>query len=69
MFRDFVVANWVYTLYAPAMKLKLRRYNVFLDSQSIKSLEKIGRSKGLKKAQVIRVAISEYIAKERKVSL
>jgi hypothetical protein len=48
--------------------LDLKRYNVFLDTQSLKALAKIGESKGLKVAQVIRVAIAEYISRAKKDS-
>ena len=48
------------------MKMKLKRYNVFLDSQSLKALSKIGELKGLKIAQIIRVAIAEFIERETK---
>jgi hypothetical protein len=48
------------------MTLNLKRYNVFLDPRSIKILSTIGERKGLKPAQIIRVAISEYIAREMK---
>ena len=44
----------------------MKRYNVWLDSDSLKKLAKIGQAKGgLKVAQLIRVAIHEYISRER----
>lgn len=39
----------------------LRRTNVFLDSKILKELEVIGKGMGLKKAQVIRVALAEFV--------
>jgi hypothetical protein len=42
----------------------LRRYTAWLDTENLRALEKIGRSHGLKIAQMIRVAIAEYIASE-----
>ena len=45
----------------------LKRTNVFLDSQSLKALAKIGKDKGgLKTAQMVRIAIAEYIKRESK---
>jgi len=44
----------------------LRRTSIYLDSVSLKSLERIGKRKGLKTAQVIRLALSEYVAREEK---
>jgi hypothetical protein len=43
----------------------LRRYTAWLDTDNLRALEKIGRSHGgLKVAQMIRLAIAEYIASE-----
>jgi hypothetical protein len=43
----------------------LRRYIAWLDTENLRALEKIGRSHGgLKIAQMIRLAIAEYIANE-----
>jgi hypothetical protein len=43
----------------------LRRYTAWLDTDNLRALEKIGRSHGgLKIAQMIRLAIAEYIASE-----
>ena len=53
-------------LYTIQMKMKLKRYNVFLDAQSLKALASIGERKGLKIAQIIRVALSEFISRETK---
>lgn len=39
----------------------LRRTNVFLDSKILKELEVIGKGMGLKTAQVIRVALAEFV--------
>lgn len=36
-----------------------------MDVQQLKSLEKIGGKKGLKLAQMIRLAISEYLANQK----
>jgi hypothetical protein len=45
----------------------LKRTNVYLDEQSLKSLAKIGKVKGdLKVAQLIRLAIAEFIQREAK---
>jgi hypothetical protein len=44
----------------------VKRYNVFLEPASIKALAKIGTAKGgLKVAQVIRMAIQEFISKHK----
>jgi len=43
----------------------MKRTNVFLDEKNLKHLERIGKAKGgLKVAQLIRVAIQEYIDRE-----
>jgi hypothetical protein len=43
----------------------LRRYTAWLDIDNLRTLEKIGRSRGgLKIAQMIRLAIAEYVASE-----
>jgi hypothetical protein len=43
----------------------LRRYTAWLDTQNLQALKEIGRSHGgLKIAQMIRLAIAEYIASE-----
>jgi hypothetical protein len=43
----------------------LRRTNIFLDAGSLKVLKKIGKDKGgLKIAQLIRMAIHEFIKRE-----
>jgi len=39
----------------------LKRYNVFLDTKTVKELAAIGRPLGLKVAQVIRLALAEYV--------
>ena len=39
----------------------LKRTNVYLDPKTLKQLEAIGRPAGLKIAQVIRMALAEYI--------
>jgi hypothetical protein len=40
----------------------LKRTCVYMDKQQLKLLERIGKKKGLKLAQMIRLAISEYLA-------
>jgi hypothetical protein len=40
----------------------LKRICVYMDKQQLKLLERIGKKKGLKLAQMIRLAISEYLA-------
>jgi len=40
----------------------LKRTCVYMDKQQLKLLEKFGKKKGLKLAQMIRLAISEYLA-------
>jgi hypothetical protein len=42
----------------------LRRTNVFLQSDHIERLAVIGKSRGLKTAQLIRIAIAEYLRRE-----
>lgn len=44
----------------------LKRTCVYLDTQQLKLLEKIGKKKGLKLAQMIRLSIAEYLAQERR---
>jgi len=44
----------------------MKRYNVFLDEQQIKKLAKIAKKKSLKTAQMIRLAISEFIERNEK---
>jgi hypothetical protein len=45
----------------------LKRYTAWLDTENLRALEKIGRSRGgLKIAQMIRLAIAEYVANESK---
>jgi hypothetical protein len=44
--------------------MKLKRTNVFMSTGDLRTLEKIGKRKGLKLAQMIRLAISEYIKRE-----
>jgi hypothetical protein len=39
----------------------LKRTNVFLDTKTLQELEAIGKSMGLKTAQVIRVALAEFV--------
>ena len=39
----------------------LKRTNVYLDPKVLKALEAIGRPAGLKTAQVIRMALAEFI--------
>ena len=52
-------------VYNVAMR-NLRRTNVYLQPEDLEELEEIGKRKGgLKLAQMIRLAISEYIARER----
>ena len=38
----------------------LKRYNIFLDTKNLKELRTIGKSMGLKLAQVIRMALAEF---------
>ena len=42
----------------------MQRTNIYLDKAQVKILKKFGGSKGLKVAQVIRLAISQFIEKE-----
>lgn len=39
----------------------LRRTNIYLDSKILKELEAIGKPLGLKVAQVVRLALSEFV--------
>ena len=50
-------------MYAVAM---LKRTNVYLDTKTLKQLEALGRPQGLKTAQVIRMALAEYIARKKR---
>ena len=43
----------------------LKRTNVYLDPKTLKQLEAIGRPQGLKTAQVIRIALAEYIERRK----
>jgi metal-responsive CopG/Arc/MetJ family transcriptional regulator len=43
----------------------MKRTSIFLDEKNLKRLKRIGKAKGgLKVAQVIRIAIQEYIDRE-----
>jgi antitoxin component of RelBE/YafQ-DinJ toxin-antitoxin module len=44
----------------------LKRSNVFLDTKILKELEAIGKSLGLKTAQVIRMALAEFVKARKK---
>ncbi len=44
----------------------LERCNVFLDTKILKELEAIGKSLGLKTAQVIRMALAEFVKARKK---
>ena len=44
----------------------LKRCNVFLDTKILKELEAIGNSLGLKTAQVIRMALAEFVKARKK---
>jgi len=45
----------------------LKRHTVWMDTEQLKRLERIGKNKGgLKVAQLIRVAVHEYIQRESK---
>jgi metal-responsive CopG/Arc/MetJ family transcriptional regulator len=45
----------------------LKRTSIYLDTESLKALERIGKRKGnLKAAQMVRIAVNEYIAREEK---
>lgn len=47
----------------------LKRHSVWIDTEELKRLERIGKEKGdLKVAQMIRVAIHDYIKREEKKS-
>jgi hypothetical protein len=53
--------------YVKTAKPKLSRTNIYLDPAQNKILAKIGASKGgLKVAQVIRMAIQQFIEREKK---
>ena len=43
----------------------LKRTCVYMDEQQLKLLEKYGKKKGLKLAQMIRLAIREYLAHQQ----
>ena len=43
----------------------LKRTNVYLDPKTLKQLEAMGRPQGLKTAQVIRIALAEYIERRK----
>jgi len=43
----------------------LKRTNVYLDTRTLKQLEALGRTQGLKTAQVIRMALAEYIQRRK----
>ena len=51
----------IYVRYTSAM---LKRVSIFLDTDHSKKLAAIGKRKGLKVSQLIRLAISEFIARE-----
>ena len=54
-----------YIRYDDNLLLMLKRTNVYLDTNSLKVLKKIGEKKGgLKPAQMIRIAIRELIDRE-----
>lgn len=45
----------------------LKRTNIFLDTENLKMLAKIGKTKGgLKVAQLIRLAVAEFVERETK---
>ena len=45
----------------------LKRTSIYLDTESLKALERIGKCKGnLKAAQMVRIAVAEYIAREER---
>jgi hypothetical protein len=44
----------------------LKRSNVFLDTKILKELEAIGKTIGLKTAQVIRLALAEFVKARKK---
>ena len=55
-----------YTRYDDNLLLMLKRTNVYLDMNSLKVLKKIGEKKGgLRPAQMIRIAIQEFIEREK----
>ncbi len=43
----------------------LKRYNIFLDTKTLKGLRTIGKSMGLKLAQVIRMALAEFVQRRK----
>ena len=48
-------------------KHMLKRTSIYLDTESLRALERIGKHKGnLKAAQMVRIAVAEYIAREGK---
>jgi hypothetical protein len=44
----------------------MRRTNVFLHSGHLQQLGALGKSRGLKTAQLIRIAIAEYLRRENR---
>ena len=45
----------------------LKRYNLYLNEKDVKELERIGQGiGGLKASQMIRLAISDYLKRERR---
>ena len=50
-------------MYIGAMLMK--RTNFFVAPEHMKELEEVARRKGLKVAQLVRLAISEYLDRER----
>jgi hypothetical protein len=47
--------------------IMLRRTCVYLEARDLKALQKIGKKKGgLKVAQMIRLALSEYVQREER---
>jgi hypothetical protein len=43
----------------------LKRVCVYLDKEALEPLQKIGQKKGLKLAQMIRLAISDYVERSK----
>jgi hypothetical protein len=44
----------------------LKKHTLFLETKAIEALKKLGKEKGLKPSQLIRLAISEYLQREKK---
>ena len=44
----------------------IRRTNIFLHSGHMKELDALAKSRGLRAAQLVRVAILEYLQRERR---